>query len=111
MSLMSKSGIVSGGRSWKPYLASRMMELATAKTRSLTEPLADWALKNIWLEGRRFSFQDHEYLRALYDETAGHIVLMKGAQVGGTVWGLLRSIHACMNGLNTIYYFPTKTDV
>ena len=36
---------------------------------------------------------------------------MKGAQVGGTTWAILRAIHACLNGLNTIYYFPTKTDV
>ncbi len=88
-----------------------MTELATAQTRSLTEPLADWALQKIWLEGRKFSFTGHEYLRALYDETAQHIVLMKGAQVGGTVWGLLRSIHACMNGLTTLYYFPTHQGV
>src|SRR2546427_7704 len=26
-------------------------------------------------------------------------------------WAILRSIHACKNGLNVIYYFPTKTDV
>ncbi|HZC81734.1 MAG TPA: phage terminase large subunit family protein, partial [Nitrospiraceae bacterium] len=93
------------------YLKSRMNELATATIRGMTEPLADWALQKIVLGGRRFSFEGHEYLKDLYDETAQHIVLMKGAQVGGTIWGLLRSIHACMNGLTTIYYFPTKTDV
>ena len=36
---------------------------------------------------------------------------MKGAQVGGTVWGILRAVHACLNGLNTIYFFPTRSDV
>ena len=95
----------------KRYLMRRMAQLASAKNRGLTEPLAQWAEKRIQLEGRRFSFVGHEYLKALYDETAGHIALMKAAQVGGTVWGLLRSIHACINGLNGVYYCPTKTDV
>ena len=83
----------------------------TSTTRSLTEPLADWAARRIILESRRFSFEGHEYLRSLYDETGQHVVLMKAAQVGGTVWGILRSIHACLSGLNVVYYFPTKSDV
>src|SRR5262249_3537427 len=31
-------------------------------------------------------------------------------QVGGTTCAILKSIQACRNGLNCIYYFPTKTD-
>jgi len=86
-------------------------ELATAKTRSITDPLADWALGRIRLEGVPFSFEDHEYLRALYDDTSPHVVLSKAAQIGGTTWALLRSIHACLAGLNVMYFFPTRTDV
>ena len=36
---------------------------------------------------------------------------MKAAQIGGTTWAILRSLHACLCGLNVAYYFPTKTDV
>jgi len=36
---------------------------------------------------------------------------MKAAQIGGTTWSILRSIHACLSGLNVAYYFPTRTDV
>lgn len=39
------------------------------------------------------------------------MVLSKASQVGGTTWAILRSIHACLSGLNVGYYFPTKTDV
>jgi len=93
------------------YLRRRATELASAKTRSLTDPLARWSSQKIRLEGRPFSFEGHEYLRAIYDDTAPHVVLSKAAQIGGTTWALLRSVHACLCGLNVIYFFPTRTDV
>jgi hypothetical protein len=73
--------------------------------------LASWALGRIRLEGRPFSFSGHEYLRGIYNDSAGHVVVMKAAQVGGTTWAVLRSLHACISGLNVIYFFPTKSDV
>ena len=85
--------------------------MTSTKTRSRTEPLASWALRRIRLEGRPFSFTGHEYLKDLYDETSRHVVVMKGAQVGGTTWGILESIHACASGRHTMYFFPTKSDV
>jgi len=63
------------------------------------------------LDGTPFSFVGHEYLRAIYDDTSPHVVLSKAAQIGGTTWAILRSIHACLTGLNVIYFFPTRTDV
>jgi len=98
-------------RSSRGYLLKRANELATPATRALNDPLGSWALKRIRLEGRPFSFDRHEYLRAIYDDTSPHVVLSKAAQIGGTTWGILRSLHACIQGLNTIYFFPTATDV
>src|SRR6266850_4820443 len=88
---MKKLVIVSAAQSSKRYLARRTTELASPATRSLTEPLADWALKKIRLEGRPFSFQGHEYLRAIYDDQAPWVVVSKAAQVGGSTWAILRS--------------------
>ena len=88
-----------------------MRELASPSTRSVTDPLALWALSRIRLDGRPFSFDGHEYLRTIYDDTAPHVVLSKAAQIGGTTWAVLRSLHACLQGLNVIYFFPTRTDV
>ena len=93
------------------YLRKRAQELATPATRSLSDPLAEWALRRIRLEGRPFCFEGHEYLRAIYDDTSSHVVLSKAAQIGGTTWAILRSLHACLTGLNVIYFFPTRTDV
>ena len=98
-------------RGLRGYLRGRSAELARPATRAAGDPLADWCLRRIRLEGRPFSFSGHEYLRAIYDDPAPHIVLSKAAQIGGTVWAILRSIHACSMGLNVIYFFPTRTDV
>jgi hypothetical protein len=93
------------------YIRSRMMEIALAATRAVAEPLAEWALRRIRLDGRPFSFDGHEFLRAIYDDTSPHVVLCKAAQVGGTTWAVLRAIHSCVMGLNVMYLFPTRTDV
>lgn len=83
----------------------------TRTSRALTDPLAEWACRRIKLEGRPFSFVGHEYLRGIYDDRAPHVVLLKAAQIGGSTWSILKSVHACASGLNVVYYFPTKTDV
>lgn len=88
-----------------------MRELASPATRSFSEPLAAWSLARIRLDSRPFSFEGHEYLRAIYDDTSAHVVLSKAAQIGGTTWAILRNIHACLCGLNAMYFFPTRTDV
>src|SRR5712692_3368156 len=108
---MKRHVTVAVGLSSKRYLVRRTTELASPTTRSLTEPLAAWALKRIRLDGRPFSFAGHEYLRAIYDDQAPCVVVTKGAQVGGSTYAILRSLHACVTGLNTIYFFPTRTDV
>jgi hypothetical protein len=88
-----------------------MLELARPETRAISEPLAAWSLRRIRLDGRPFSFEGHEFLRAIYDDTAPHICLSKAAQIGGTTWAILRSVHSCIIGLNVMYFFPTRTDV
>jgi hypothetical protein len=36
---------------------------------------------------------------------------VKASQVGGSVYAILRALHACLSRLNVIYFFPTRTDV
>ena len=98
-------------RVFQGYLRGRITELAGPETRATSEPLARWAQRRIRLDGKPFSFEGHAYLRAIYDDPAPHVVLVKAAQIGGTTWAILRSIHACSMGLNAIYFFPTRTDV
>lgn len=93
------------------YLRTRLSELTSPATRAASEPLALWSERRIRLEGKPFSFEGHEYLRAIYDDSSSHVVLSKAAQIGGTTWSILRSLHACLSGLNVAYFFPTRTDV
>jgi phage terminase large subunit GpA-like protein len=88
-----------------------MGEITSPARRAATEPLALWAERRIRLEGKPYSFEGHEYLRSIYDDTSSHVVLSKASQVGGTTWAILRSLHACLSGLNVMYFFPTRTDV
>jgi len=93
------------------YVRSRAIEIAKPTTRATSEPLADWAVRRVRLDGRPFRFEGHEYLKEIYDDTAQHIVLIKAAQIGGTTWAILKAFHANTMGLNCLYLFPTKTDV
>jgi hypothetical protein len=109
---MSTDRIVRGiPQAYRGYYRGRAAELALPATRAISEPLADWALRRVRLDGRPFSFEGHEYLRAIFDDTAPHIVLSKAAQIGGTTWAILKAFHACVMGLNVMYFFPTRTDV
>jgi len=104
MSRPPRSGI-------RGYAHARLNELATPEARATGVPLGLWACQRIRLDGKPFSFEAHEYLRGLYDDTSPHVVVIKAAQVGVTTCAILRSLHACLSGLTVLYYFPTKTDV
>lgn len=87
-----------------------MPELTSPEKRAAIEPLAAWA-ERLRLDRRPFSFEGHEYLRDIYNDQSHHIVLVKAAQIGGTTWAILRVFHACLRGLNGMYFFPTQSDV
>jgi Phage terminase large subunit gpA, ATPase domain len=108
---MTMLGNGSPSLSSRGYLRSRLPEITSPATRATSEPLALWSERRVRLDGKPFSFEGHEYLRAIYDDTSPHVVLSKASQVGGTTWAILRSLHACLAGLNVIYFFPTRTDV
>ena len=89
-------------QAFRGYFRGRTSELALPATRAVSEPLAKWALSRVRLDGRPFRFEGHKYLESIYDDTAPHIVLEKAAQVGGSVWAILKSLHACVMGLNVM---------
>ena len=72
---MRKSRTTFASNYWQRYLRKRAQELATATTRATSDPLADWAVARIRLEGRPFRFEGHEYLKPIYDDTSPHVVL------------------------------------
>lgn len=81
--------------------------------RSSTIGRAEWAARYASIDGRRFSFQRHEYLRGIYECEHHNIVLEKAAQMGGSVFGIIDALWAIDTGRvgRVIYFFPTAADV
>ena len=57
-------------------------------------------------------FTDHRFMIDIYNDDADDIVSRKSAQVGFSVYAILKSVHDCgYKGLNVIYALPTKNIV
>ncbi|UCE26749.1 MAG: phage terminase large subunit family protein [Candidatus Coatesbacteria bacterium] len=75
--------------------------------RSGVGGLAGFARRYIKLRGGRFSFADHAYLKAIYDDSAERTVFMKAAQVGLSTYHLIKAIRLADEGYKTVYFLPT----
>ncbi len=79
----------------------------------MAAPFLEWLMRSDFrVDGRSFDWKAHRYLLPLYEDDSDEIVLLKAAQIGATVWLLLRllwwvSNHTLKAGL----YFPTKEGV
>lgn len=85
----------------------------TFKTSNESIPIIDW-VQTIDLGGRKFTFQGHEYQKAILEENAQRQVLKKGAQVGFSECQILKSLHGLIYGQfpqGVLYLFPTQNDV
>jgi len=73
----------------------------------------EWALRYVTLDGRRFGYARHEYLRGIYECMHHSIVVEKAAQVGGSVFGIVDALWAIDTGRvrTVIFFFPTSRDV
>ena len=91
-------------------IASKFEE--NLKKFSADEPFIDWVLKNIYLSGRKFSFEGHKYLEELYGEIHPYEVFRKAAQVGISTRMALKTFWISdKRPTKTIYFFPTDSDV
>jgi hypothetical protein len=70
---------------------------------------AIWAAtSDLKVDHRPFDFQSHRYLIPLYLDDSREIVLQKAAQMGATIWMLLRLLWFCLyNSVKACLYFPT----
>jgi hypothetical protein len=68
--------------------------------------------KDMFVDGKPFSFDKHNYLVGIYRETHPHIIIEKSAQMGASVYAIISALFvADKMGKNVIYFFPTDTDV
>ena len=71
---------------------------------------ADWIAKNTKLNGRHFSFKDHEFQIDIVNDTAEHLVVKKCSQVGLTEIAVRRVLAFLIRnqGTTTIMTQPTR---
>lgn len=72
--------------------------------------LALWVSgSGIEVDHRPFDFDKHRYLVPLYMDRGKEIVLMKSAQMGATIWVLLKLLHFGLhNNAKSCFFFPTE---
>ena len=73
-----------------------------------------WIIQNdmVTENGDPLDFYDHAFLVDIYDDDSDDIVMIKSAQVGGTIWATVASAHeVSFEGRNSIYVFPTKGSI
>lgn len=73
-----------------------------------------WIVANdmVTEQGDPLDFYDHPFLPDIYDDTSIDIVIIKSAQVGGTIWATVASAHeVTYEKRNSIYVFPTKGSI
>jgi hypothetical protein len=59
-----------------------------------------------------FNFAEHKYMLPMYMDMSQKIVLMKSAQMGATIWMLLRLLHFTLhNPAKACLFFPTQDGV
>jgi hypothetical protein len=75
-------------------------------------PFHQW-VKNIVLDGRRFTYRHHEYLQDPYQDDHPHLVEEKAAQMGLTSKAMLRVVYGARycGYRGILYLFPNKSDV
>ncbi len=71
---------------------------------------SDWITKNTKLNGRHFSFEDHEFQIDIVNDTAEHVVVKKCSQVGLTEIAIRRVLAFLVRnqGTTTIMTQPTR---
>jgi hypothetical protein len=80
------------------------------------QDLGEWAVRNeIILDGKKFTFKNHEYLIEPYSDKHPYQVELKATQLGLTSKAMLRVFHTSRYGGDKYrgigYYFPSRTDV
>lgn len=79
-----------------------------------SDSLLAWVVNNDMKteHGQPLDFYDHPFLIDIYDDDSDDIVMIKSAQVGGTIWATVASAHEVTHEKrNSIYVFPTKGSI
>lgn len=92
-------------------LAAAVAPVLTS-SRRVSDRLLEWVTATRLIDGQKFSFTDHDYLRQIYADESSSMVIRKAAQTGASEYAISRALHFCVrHGGRTIYFFPSDNDV
>ena len=99
----------------KPQDAAQLIEQATPEQiKALMQTdFALWAqMSGIEVDNRKFEFDNHRYLLPIYLDNNREVIWMKSAQMGATIYQLLRLLwYARHHQVKAGLYFPTADGV
>lgn len=74
--------------------------------------LAPWIEKKTYLDGKRFSFESHEFQKQILEDTSPTSIIVKCAQIGLSELAYRYAIAACctQDDFTVIYTFPASSD-
>jgi hypothetical protein len=86
--------------------------LAAIKNTYGLANLADWICKYTYLDGKPFSFKDHEFQLPILQDTAKTSIIVKPAQIGMSELAYRWAVAACCveEHFTVIYTFPSSSD-
>lgn len=95
--------------------SSHLLPFIDPKEYNWRHHLALWSeMAGLYVDSIPFSFEGHRYLFPLFMDTHPRMVWMKSAQMGATIWMLLRAFHQCLypeawgfeTGIKVGFFFP-----
>lgn len=99
----------------RPLDPNDLLSKATPEQLSflMHSSFALWAqYSGVEVDQRTFNFDDHRYLLPIYLDNCKEIVWMKAAQMGATIYEVLRLLWFCRyNTVKAALYFPTADGV
>jgi len=85
------------------------LKLATTNKHQRTD-LSTWITDNTFINGKNYSYKDHEYQKRIVDDPSQELVYFKAAQLGLSEISLRMALGLVMTthgGLSLAYVFPT----
>lgn len=75
------------------------------------DTICDFITSNTYLNGKKFTFDGHEYQKKILEDKADTIVIVKSAQLGISEMSARLALARCalINGFNCIYTLPSAT--
>ena len=67
----------------------------------------EWVREHWMIGGKSFTLEHHPHMKAIYEDDAEEIIIMKSAQCGASEWAIARAIYlADALSQSIIYFFP-----